>query len=101
MHKLPKLLCPLLYPLDCAFQRPVIHTAVTVHILELFPLPASLAPLSVLTNPHMPDHRLQYTIRNTDRLFFASPLLLHIQKCVSVQHSPSLSIHIKAILREL
>lgn len=40
---LPKLLCPLLSPLGCAFQRLVIHTAVTVHILELFPLPASLA----------------------------------------------------------
>lgn len=58
---LPKLLCPLLSPLGQAFQRLVIHTAVTVHILELFPLPASLAPLPVFTNPQMPARRSQYT----------------------------------------
>lgn len=91
---LPKLLCPLLSPLDCAFQRLVIHTAVTVHILELCPLPASLAPLPVLTNPHMPGHRSQYTSfkPHNEVVSCASPPLLHISMCVSAARSPSLAV---------
>lgn len=91
----PKPLCPLLSPSGCAFQRVVIHPAVTVHILELFPLPASPNPSPCVrtdTDHNTPTFNLHNSVFSG-----ASPLLLllllrlHISESVSALHSPSLA----------
>ncbi len=89
---LPKLLCPLLSPLGCAPQRLEIHTAVTVHILEPFPHPASRAPLPAFTNPRMPGHRSQPTSFKPHNCVVSRASPLHIQKHVSAPRSPSLTV---------
>lgn len=74
--------------LGCVFQRLAIHTAVTEHILELFPLP-------VLTNTPIcldTDHNTQALRPHNSVASCACPPMLHIQSVFYAPHSPSLAV---------
>lgn len=91
---LPKLLCSLLPPLGCAFSETCNpHTAVTVHIFELFPLLASLALSLCSQTPHIlyldTDHNTQALSLIIGLCLFSTAAQ---SKCVSALHSPSLAV---------
>lgn len=102
---MPELLCSLLPPLGCAFSETCNpHTAVTVHIFELFPLLASLAvSLCSQTPPHtVPGHRSQHTSFKPHN--WVVPLLhcctIKVYFCTALS-LPGCSIHNMAILGDL